>query len=194
MIKRTPKCTWRSWKVSFKERMPRVPARELHAEDTLKRQLPPFLDSLASPLQIRVGGKTLVGQQRHCCEAHVAERRVVLSASHPEVRADSGIAEERERWCWEAWVPWECHRGWVCSVRRASSWGRRRSKMRWKVSTCWRRVMGENGGICRGTLWWGNNSTEQVACCSVLPLIDIIEYDGAGNKTFGYKKETRYHI
>ena len=78
--------------------MPRVPARELHAEDTLKRQLPPFLDS---PLQIRVGGKTLVGQ-RHCCEAHVAERRVVLSASHPEVRADSGIAEERKM---EAWVP-----------------------------------------------------------------------------------------
>ena len=99
----------------------------------------------------------------------------------------------RERWCWEAWVPWECYRGWVCSVRRASSWGRRRSEIRWKVSTCWRRVMGENGGICRGTLWWGNNSTEQVACCSVLRLIDIIEYDGAGNKTFGYKK-TRYHI
>jgi len=75
-----------------------------------------------------------------------------------------------------------------------SSWGRRRSEMRWKVSTCWRRVMGENGGICRGTLWWGNNSTEQVTCCSVLRLIDITEYDGAGNKTFGYKKKTRYHI
>ena len=78
----------------------------------------------------------------------------------------------RERWCWEAWVPWECYRGWVCSVRRASSWGRRRSEMRWKVSTCWWRMMGENGGNCRGTLWWGNNSTESlvVVCCHWLTL------------------------
>jgi len=58
---------------------------------------PPSSTPFASPLRIRVGGKALVGQQRHCCEAHVAERRVILSASHPEVRADSGIAEEREK-------------------------------------------------------------------------------------------------
>ena len=77
--------------------MPRIPARELHVEDTLEHQLSPFLDPLASPLRIQVRGKALAGQQRHCCKAHVAERRVVLSASHPGVRGDSGITKERER-------------------------------------------------------------------------------------------------
>jgi len=75
--------------------MPRGPARELHAEDALERQLLPFLDPLAPQLQIWVGGKALVGQHHHCREAHAAKRHVIISISFPEVRADSGIAEER---------------------------------------------------------------------------------------------------
>src|SRR5258706_10399109 len=91
-VKETEYCARRSWGGDIHaERIPLVPARQLHAEDAVEHQLPPSLALLVEQRR----AKTLAGKQRHGREWSAVERRVVLSVGRQEARAYSGIIEER---------------------------------------------------------------------------------------------------
>src|SRR5258708_1719906 len=91
-VQETEYCVRRSWGDDiYAERIPSVPARHRHPEDTVDHPTPPSLGLLVE----QRGAKVVVGEHRHGRELYALERRVVLSVGRQKAGAHSGIIEER---------------------------------------------------------------------------------------------------
>ncbi|KAF4569352.1 hypothetical protein EYR36_009142 [Pleurotus pulmonarius] len=83
------------------EHVPLAPARQIHAEDAVERDLTPSLTSLPPnppsplPLSAHQTAETLAGEQSHIRERRIRTRRVVLGVNRYEARPHSGVTEER---------------------------------------------------------------------------------------------------